>query len=502
MRQLHLIQRAVACATASFKIDILTHMSINSIRIKQHTQTAYTGGTIVYQMCRDIRAHDNEALLFAQQLAQEHGAQLIVNYVIWNYEWEGVTRRFYDWVLPSLQEVEQELRTHNIPLVITFDEKKLFKNYQTEPIPSHVGAVVIDQLPLRFMRRWKEVYLKHHSTTPLYEVDTHNCIPVWYTSQKQEFAAHTVRGKVHKLLPDFLEDYGKLAIHHENKELLKTLAPIDWNDISGKIKCNEQVTGVGNFVPGEKAAQKILADFLLHKLTDYDKARNKINFDGQSNLSPYIAHGNISRRRIVLELLKLTKIEIEDAFDAKKNGSNGTMGSVAAFIEECVVRAETAENFCYYNHAYDSFEGFPSWPKTSLHKASTDTREYIYTQEEFEKAQTHDELWNAAQLQMAKTGKMHGYMRMYWAKKILEWSKTPEQAMKIAVYLNDTYELDGRDPNGYVGCAWSIGGVHDRPWFGRPIFSAVRYMAESGVAKRGKVKEYIAKWGGVENKLF
>jgi deoxyribodipyrimidine photo-lyase len=266
--------------------------------------------------------------------------------------------------------------------------------------------------------------------------------------------------------------------------------------------CREDVAGVGGFEPGENGAQKLLQNFLHHKLTTYDTSRNEINHDGQSDLSPYISHGNISRRRIIIELLKQTKTSIEDAFDPIQNGSNGRLGSIAAFLEECVIRAELCENYCFYNAHYDKYDGFPMWAKETLAKAKTDVREYVYTKKQFEEALTHDELWNAAQKQMVTTGKMHGYMRMYWAKKILEWSKSPEEAMSIAVYLNDIYELDGRDPNGYVGCAWSIGGVHDRPWFGRPVFGSIRYMAESGVKKRGDIKTYISKFSFDEQKLF
>jgi deoxyribodipyrimidine photo-lyase len=475
---------------------------VNSQRVRTLSSSFYTKGTVVYQMCRDIRAHDNDALLFAQELAKEHGAQLIVNYVIWNYEWEGATRRFYDWVLPSLEEVEKELRTHNIPLVITFQNERFFTKKKFEPIPSHIGAVVIDELPLRFMKKWKEQFLKHHAETPLYEVDAHNCIPVWELSDKQEFAAHTIRRKVHAKLSEFLEEFGKLKYHDENNELIKTIPAIDWREVATKITCNETVSGTGSFVPGEQHAHKMLTHFLEAKLSAYDVTRNEINTDGQSNLSPYISHGNISRRRIILELLKKTGGKIEELFDEVKNGSNGEMGSVAAFIEETVVRAEISENFCFYNSQYDSYEGFPAWAKETLAKASTDTREYVYSYKQFEKGETHDQLWNAAQMQMVTTGKMHGYMRMYWAKKILEWSSSPKEAIRTAVKLNDTYELDGRDPGGYVGCAWSIGGVHDRPWFGRPIFGAVRYMAESGVKKRGKVGLYIEKYLSNKAKFF
>lgn len=483
-------------------------MLVNPLRIKKLTEKEYINGTVIYQMCRDIRAHDNDALLFAQQMAKKAGAALIVNYVIWNYEWEGATRRFYDWVIPSLLEVEKELRKHAIPLVVTFEDNRLFKKNTATIISPDIGAVVIEELPLHFMKRWKDVFLESHRSTPLYEVDAHNCIPVWNTSEKQEFAAHTIRRKVHKLLPGFLEEYGSLQYQHENEKLLKILIPIDWNVVRNMIKCREDVSGIGDFTPGEKAAKKMLAYFLNEKLEAYDISRNNINIDGQSNLSPYISHGNISRRRIILELTKSVSekknkiVSVEEMFDSVENGSNGTSGSIAAFIEECVVRAEISENFCFYNENYDSYDGFPAWAKVTLGKASTDTREYVYSKEQFEKGETHDVLWNAAQMQMVVTGKMHGYMRMYWAKKILEWSASPDAAMKIAVYLNDTYELDGRDPGGYVGCGWSIGGVHDRPWFGRPVFGAIRFMAESGVAKRGKVKDYIEKWGSKKRKLF
>lgn len=477
-------------------------MSVNPLRVKKLSDKEYAGGTVIYQMCRDIRAHDNDALLFAQELAMSKGSQLIVNYIIWNYEWEGATRRFYDWVLPALREVEGALRAHSIPLVVTFENEKLFTKTHFAKVPLHVCAVIIDQLPLRFMRKWKEQFLDHAEHVSLYEVDAHNCIPVWEASSKQEFAARTIRGKIHDKLPSFLEEYGKLQAHNENEGLLKSLEINDWEAIGLKIKCNEAVAEVGTFTPGEKAAKETLKHFLSSKLVNYDTSRNDFTVDGQSNLSPYISHGNISRRRIILELLKKANLTIENAFDPVMNGSNGKLGSVAAFIEECVVRAELCDNFCYYNNQYDKVEGFPLWAKETLNKARADERNYLYTLTEFEEAKTHDDIWNAAQMQMVKSGKMHGYMRMYWAKKILEWTATPEEAIEVAVYLNDTYELDGRDSNGYVGCAWSIGGVHDRPWFGRPIFGTVRYMATSGVEKKGDINLYKRKWLGGEQSLL
>lgn len=472
---------------------------VNPKRVRRITEDGYEGKTVVYQMCRELRVKDNDALLFAQQLAKEKSGQLIVNYVIWNYKWQGATRRFYDWVIPSLQEVEKELRTYNIPLVVTFDDIPMKEKKEWGKIPAHVGAVVVEQIPLRFMRMWKDVYLKHHKNVPLYEVDAHNVIPVWETSPKQEFAARTIRNKIHTKVNEYLEAYGSLTSHESNSSLNVPL--VDWEEVKSKIICDETIAGTGIFVPGSSQGEKVLEEFLHEKLKHYGNDRNDFTKDGQSNLSPYISHGNLSRRRILLEVIKKYKQPLNALFDDVKNGSEGS-SSVAAFIEECLIRAELAENFCFYNEKYDSFEGFPLWAKETLGRAKNDKRESVYDFKQFASAKTHDDIWNAAQMEMVKKGKMHGYLRMYWAKKILEWSKNPEEAMKIAVRLNDVYELDGRDPNGYVGCAWSIGGLHDRPWFGRPIFGTVRYMAESGVKKRGDIKTYVNKWlhGGSNKK--
>jgi len=219
----------------------------------------------------------------------------------------------------------------------------------------------------------------------------------------------------------------------------------------------------------------MLEQFINTKLNGYHDRRNNPNEDGQSNLSPYLHFGQLSAQYAALAV----------------RNSDGPTADKEAFLEELIVRRELADNFCYYNTNYDSYKGFPDWAKQSLLEHAQDKREYLYTKEELETGQTHDEIWNKAQTDMVQKGKMHGYMRMYWAKKILEWTRTPELAMEIAVYLNDTYELDGRDPNGYVGCAWSIGGVHDRAWFERPIFGKIRYMNANGLKRKFDVEAYL-----------
>ncbi len=243
------------------------------------------------------------------------------------------------------------------------------------------------------------------------------------------------------------------------------------------LNVDRKVFEVDWIKPGEKAANQVLNDFIEHKLVLYDANRNDPNIDGQSNLSPYLHFGHISAQRVSLEIQKKSTSASEQE----------------EFLEELIVRRELSDNFCFYNENYDNFKGFPDWAKKTLNEHRHDRREYIYSLDQFEKAQTHDDLWNAAQKEMVKSGKTHGYMRMYWAKKILEWTEGPEEALKIAIFLNDKYELDGRDPNGYVGIAWSIGGVHDRAWFPKPIFGKIRYMSYKGAQSKFDVKAYIKK---------
>jgi deoxyribodipyrimidine photo-lyase len=198
-------------------------------------------------------------------------------------------------------------------------------------------------------------------------------------------------------------------------------------------------------------------------------------------MSPYFHFGHISVQRACLEVQKQKSKHKE---------------SVEAFLEEAIVRRELADNFCYYNKNYDNLNGATDWAKITLNAHRKDKRPYIYTRKELDEATTHDDLWNAAQLQLRKEGKMHGFLRMYWAKKILEWTETPEQGLEFAIYLNDRYNLDGRDPNGYVGCMWSVTGIHDQGWAERSVFGKIRYMNYEGCKRKFDIKAFIARYGG------
>jgi deoxyribodipyrimidine photo-lyase len=255
-------------------------------------------------------------------------------------------------------------------------------------------------------------------------------------------------------------------------------AVIDWTTIQSKLQCDMTIPPVAHIQPGTRAGLATLALFVTTKLGIYHDKRNQPQIDACSNMSPYFHFGQVAPQRAALCALN---------YKAQRKES------VDGFFEESVVRRELADNFCLHQPKYDSVEGFSQWARDSLELHASDPREYIYTEQQFEEGRTHDELWNAAQLEMVHAGKMHGFMRMYWAKKILEWTPTPATALAIALKLNDKYELDGRDPNGFVGCAWAIGGIHDMGWAERTVFGKVRFMNYNGCKRKFDIGAYVAR---------
>lgn len=442
---------------------------------------------MVYWMSRDQRARDNRALAHAAKLAGTAGVGLVVLFCL-RKQFNHATARVVDFMLSGLAEVEAELREKQIPFVMVVGDPIAEIPKFIRRVDAH--TLVTDVLPLRHAVGWKRM-VAAHIRIPCIEVDAHNIVPVWVASQKQEFGAYTLRPKLHRLVPQFLQEALPQMRSFPSRNLYGH-PHTDWAAVRARLVVDEAVPVVPEVVSGSHAARRVLDSFIAKRLSDYDADRNDPTRDGQSGLSPYLHFGQLSAERVVHEVLKASGMSITAALQEHKNGAAGMRGSVSAFIEELVVRRELADNFCFYNAHYGSVKGFPAWAQKSLDEHAGDVREQVYTLRQLEHAETHDELWNAAQLQMVQQGKMHGYMRMYWAKKILEWSVTPQTAMRHAMYLNDRYSLDGRDPNGYAGIAWSIGGVHDRAWFERPIFGKIRYMSYGGAKGKFDVKTYIA----------
>jgi len=441
---------------------------MNSDRLRILKEGRDKEGPVVYWMSRDQRVRDNRALAIAQEMALERRSPLGVVFSLAE-EFLGAAVRQYGFMLRGLEEVERNLLEVGIPfLLLRGDPGEEVSKFAEE---NSVCALITDFSPLKAKRSWTGDVVDKLEI-PIYEVDAHNIVPCWRASPKQEYAARTFRPKLKRLLPQFCGDLPDIRVHPHPWEKDEE---VDWDRLLRDLKVDLSVPEVDWIKPGEWAAGMALNRFLRGKLSSYDRDRNDPTIDGQSNLSPYLHFGMISAARVALEVYR----------------SGADTVSRAAFLEELVVRRELSDNFCFYDSRYDSFDAFPDWAKKTLDDHRDDPREHLYDQKELERGETHDDLWNAAQKEMVLRGKMHGYMRMYWAKKILEWTESPEEALRIAIFLNDRYELDGRDPSGYVGVAWSIGGVHDRAWGEREIFGKVRYMSYKGAKSKFDVASYI-----------
>jgi len=432
---------------------------------------------ILYWMFRDHRADDNWALLFAQKMGLDNKAP--VHVLICLESPFPQSRRQYEFMAAGLKETEMILRAKNISVscLIGDPASEIPKLIRQE----NIGCLVTDFSPLRQKNQWNK-RIADHISVPFYEVDAHNIIPCWLASSKQEYAAYTLRPKLHRVLKQYLVDFPKLLRHPYGDASQKPHTY--WERIAEQISPVETAQPVHWLSPGSREAYKKLLSFLENHLSDYQKTVNNPAVDGQSQLSPYLHFGQLAPQRVVMELLR----------------QNPMNSSAEKFLEQIVVRRELADNYCFYNPNYDQFSGFPSWSQETLRQHTGDVRPYLYSQSELANGLTHDPLWNAAQLEMVWNGKMNGYLRMYWAKKILEWTVNPEEALAIAIYLNNLYELDGNDPIGYANIAWCIGGVHDRPWPQRPVFGKIRYMNYAGMRRKFNVAEYINRVTSLENK--
>jgi deoxyribodipyrimidine photo-lyase len=333
---------------------------------------------------------------------------------------------------------------------------------------------------LREAEHWR-VRAAQDLKSPLWTVDADVVVPSRLL-RKEHYGARTIRPRIQEFLPQFLvpTKVVKARTPWNKPSDLHSLSTHD--DFTAGWSLDRSVSPIENWQGGTRRALSVLAAFIKHELRNYPKDRNHPEISGTSHLSPYLHFGHIGPLTIA------HAVRAASAPDTAKQ----------AFLEQLIVRRELSVNFVRYNPDYDSFECLEPWADRSFARHSGDRRPIVYRDEQLEQAETHDPLWNAAQKQMVLTGWMHNYMRMYWAKKILEWSPSVAEAYRRAAWLNDRYELDGRDPNGYAGIAWAIVGKHDRPWFERPVFGQVRYMSLASTGRKFDSKTYIAQIGNLE----
>jgi deoxyribodipyrimidine photo-lyase len=434
-------------------------------------------------MARDQRVQDNFAALFAQKLAMKNKMPLHVVFCLTDKFLDATLRQF-KFMLDGLEEVAKDFHDLNINF-------HLLRGKHSVEIPkfitsNNIGCLVCDFSPLRIHREWVDSIKKElPSNVPFVQIDAHNIVPIWIASDKQEYAARTIRNKINSKLDEFLTEFPPLIKHPYKAEKGHQSAKIDWVGALEYVKVDTSVGEVSWIKPGYREAIGTLESFINKRLKLFDEKRNDPTANALSNLSPYFHFGQIAVQRAILEVRKYRS-------KASK--------SVEGFCEEAIVRRELSDNFCFYNKNYDNFNGLADWAKKTLNDHRKDKREYIYTRKELDDAHTHDDLWNSAQIQLKKEGKMHGFLRMYWAKKILEWTSSPEEAIEFAIYLNDRYNLDGRDPNGFVGVMWSCGGIHDQGWAERAVFGKIRYMNYAGCKRKFDINKFIARYGGVVHK--
>jgi deoxyribodipyrimidine photo-lyase len=434
------------------------------------------GNCIVYWMQRAQRAVDNPALDVAIDVGNELKKAVVVFLAPVPF-YPHANLRHYRFLAQGIPDIAEELAARGVGFVLrSYPDHSMLKFCQEV----HAAMVIGDENPMREPEQWR-VKVAGKIRVPLWTVDADVVVPTKLLL-KEQFAARTIRPRIHALLPRFLvRQKNSKARVPWNSPRLRSLSPHE--DWTTGWKLDRSVQPAPGWRGGSKLALRALHDFVNTRLTAYPEARNHPEQNGTSQLSPYLHFGHLGPLTVALA------VERSDAPAKAKQ----------AFLEQLIIRRELAVNFVRFNPAYDSVECLEPWAQRSLSEHVRDPRSVIYSKKQLDGGSTHDPLWNAAQKQMVLTGWMHNYLRMYWAKKILEWSPSVGVAYERAVQLNDRYELDGRDPNGYAGIAWAIVGKHDRAWAERPVYGKIRYMSLASTGRKFDSKKYIEQIARLES---
>jgi deoxyribodipyrimidine photo-lyase len=420
-------------------------------------------------MQQSQRAAGNPALEHAIRIANQRGLPLLAGFGLMD-DYPEANRRHYAFMLQGLAEVERALRARGIGFVI----RKGAPDAVALALAGTAAAVVCDRGYLRHQKAWRARVAKQASC-PVVQVEGDVVVPVEVASDKSESAARTLRPKLQRVWDDWLRPLDETPLDHGWQ--LGIESEVDLSDVDKALdglNLDRSVAPVRRFRGGTGAARERLAGFREASLAGYGAGRSEPGAFQCSLLSPYLHLGQIS------------PVEIGLAVRAAEAGSQHDRGS---YLEELIVRRELSMNFVSYTPDYDQYQSLPGWAQATLRAHRDDPREQRYSARQLERAETHDVHWNTAMREMVHTGYMHNYMRMYWAKKILEWSGTPEHAFRTALQLNNRYFLDGRDANSYANVAWTFG-LHDRPWPERPVFGKVRSMTAQGLERKFDMKSY------------
>ncbi len=430
------------------------------------------GRCVVYWMQRAQRALDNPALDVAVETANALQQPVVIFFAPVPF-YPHANLRHYVFLAEGIADTAERARHRGIGYVL-----RRYPEHSLAKFCDEVKAslVIGDENPMREPNHWRELATKK-LRIPLWTVDADVIVPSKLL-EKEQYAARIIRPRLKGRFKEFLQPLSntKAKVEWQKPRGLKAL-PDDgsldltehWKDLDRSVKPVEALHG------GTTEAVKLLHEFVTHKLAHYPERHGKPEVDGTSRLSPYLHFGQIGPHTVAMAV----------------ENSHTPRAAKDDFLDQLITWRELSINFVHFNPLYDSIESAPEWAHRTLAQHSHDERPVTYSRAQLEHGETDDELWNAAQRQMLHGGWMHNYMRMYWAKKILEWSPSPAVAYQTAVYLNDKYFLDGRDPDGYAGIAWSIAGKFDRPWFERPIFGTIRYMTGNAARKKFDADKYI-----------
>jgi deoxyribodipyrimidine photo-lyase len=452
---------------------------IHPARIHQlNDKPARNGGFVLYWMQQSQRAEWNHALEYAVERANGLGLPVAVVFGLMD-NYPEATERHYAFMLEGLAETFQTLEKRGIGAFLG----------RGNPADVAIRAgkdaalIVCDMGYLRHQAEWR-AKVAEKAGCEVVEVESDVVVPVETASDHAEYMARTIRPKLLKRLDEFLQPVREVKVQ-----------PRMNTDLHGLERTVPTVGKGGHFKGGTSEAKKRLKRFIAESLTVYEAHSNQPQTDDISMLSPYLHFGQISPLYIALEIIAARSGDRAYTGSSHPVGrvpSHGEKDPASRFLEQLIVRRELAMNFVWFTPDYDRFSCLPDWAKLTLKNHAKDKREYLYSREQLEQSQTHDPYWNAAMTEMRVTGFMHNYMRMYWGKKVLEWSPSPEEAFETLLAINNNYFLDGRDPNSYAGVAW-VFGKHDTAWAERPIFGKTRYMNAAGLKRKCDIEGYVEK---------
>ncbi|WP_149495078.1 deoxyribodipyrimidine photo-lyase [Roseiconus lacunae] len=430
-----------------------------------------TNAYVLYWMQHSQRAERNEALEFAIGRANEHGAPLCVGFGLTEDYPEGSLRHF-QFMLEGLAETAEAIQRRNACFVLRLGSP----DQVAIDLAKEAIEVVTDRGYLRHHRQWRESVAKEIAVR-LTQVECDLIVPVETASTKREYAARTIRSKIEELSDEFLHQLRTTPVDRECQCGPHGESLDDIDRLLKQMKIDRSVDSLDWIVGGTSAARKRLKHFIEDRLTGYERERSDPLAAHVSTLSPYLHFGMISPVDVA--------IAVRDARQRRTS-------DIDSYLEELIVRRELAHNFTHYARAdYDQFSCLPDWAIETLQDHRDDERPTIYTADELEHSQTDDEIWNAAMTEVREHGYLHNQLRMYWGKRFLEWTNTPEYAYRTLLSLNNKYFLDGRDANSFANVGW-VFGLHDRAFGERPIFGKVRYLSKDGIEKKFDSEAYVA----------